>query len=86
MDRVITTFRKNTAEEVRVSIGEYKGKQYASIRVYVENDFSEWIPTKKGITLSVDVLPELVRAVKMLEAEAIRAGLVEQENFEGARA
>ena len=86
MDRVITTFRKNTAEEVRVGIGEYKGKQYASIRVYVENDFSEWIPTKKGITLSVDVLPELVRAVKMLEAEAIRAGLVEKENFEGARA
>lgn len=78
MDKTVLTFRKNSMEEVRAGIAEYKGRHYASVRVYVENDFSEWVPTKKGLTLSVDLLPELVQAVRMVEAEAVDQGLLEK--------
>lgn len=83
MNKTVMAFKKNVAEEVRATLQEYKGRHYVSLRIYVENDLGEWVPTKKGLTLTVDLLPELVQAVRLLEAEAIRAGLVEEERFEG---
>ena len=83
MDKVITTFRKNSTEEVRATLSEFKGRQYASVRAYVEADSGEWVPTKKGLTLPVDLLPELARAVRLLSEEVVKRGLVEEERFKG---
>ena len=85
MDKTVTTFRKNTQEEVRAGIGEFKGKLYASVRVYIENDVGEYVPTRKGLTLPVGLLPELARCVELLCKEAINDKLVEPERFEGER-
>ena len=82
MDKPIYIFRKNATEEVRASISKFKDRTYVDLRVWVERDngHAEFSPTKKGLTLSVYVLPELKKAVLALEKEASRLGLLEPNN------
>ncbi len=79
MDQTVFTFRKNATEEVRASIRKFKDRTYVDLRVWVERDngHAEFSPTKKGLTMSVYVLPELKKAVLALEKEASRLGLLE---------
>ena len=79
MDKPIFTFRKNATEEVRASIRKFEGRAYVDLRVWVERDngHAEFSPTKKGLTLSVFVLPQLKEAILALEEEVIRRGLLE---------
>ncbi|MFH1740650.1 MAG: transcriptional coactivator p15/PC4 family protein [bacterium] len=37
------------------------------VRIYYEDVSGEWKPTKKGITLTADLFPELKKAVTLLE-------------------
>jgi len=62
----IASFRKNAMEEVRASLSDYKGKTYLDIRVFYRDEEGEWKPTKKGITIAPDLLPELEKAVAAL--------------------
>jgi len=64
---LIRTFEKNSGEEVRVSLTTYKGRQYLDIRAYYQRDDGQRHPTKKGITLSLDLLPELEKALSKLQ-------------------
>jgi hypothetical protein len=72
MSQLIHNFNKNVLEEVRVSLEEYKGNRYIDLRVYFKAD-DEFKPSKKGLTLSPDLLPELEQAVQKLK-EAIGQG------------
>ncbi|MCU0572377.1 MAG: transcriptional coactivator p15/PC4 family protein [Syntrophobacteraceae bacterium] len=54
-------------EEIRVSVSVYKGKQYIDLRIYYKGDDGEFHPSKKGLTLSPDLLPDLVEAVEKLK-------------------
>ncbi len=71
LNRAVYSFRKNALEQVRASISTYKGKQYADMRVYYESDDGEWRPTKEGITIALDLLPELDEALKKLRKAAV---------------
>ena len=57
--QVVHSFPKNPLEEVRSSITYFKGKQYVDLRVYYKGDDGEFHPSKKGLTISVDLFPEL---------------------------
>ncbi len=82
MDKPIYIFRKNHNEEVRASIRKFEGREYLDLRVWTEKESgrAEFSPTKKGLTLSVYVLPELKKAVLALEREVSRLGLLEPNN------
>ena len=82
MDKTIFTFRKNATEEVRVTLETYKGHQLFGIRVWFEDEPGKWAPTRKGITLRVDLFPELKRAIEKLEAAILEAGLLDPEDIE----
>lgn len=71
MNKVIARFNKNSSEEIKASLTEYGGKKLADIRVWVKNgeDGAE-IPTRKGISITRNLLPELREAVGKLEKEA----------------
>jgi hypothetical protein len=56
---------------VRVSLTEFKGRQYVEVRTYYMADDGEWKPTRKGITLA----PELMRKV----SAALNSALEELE-------
>ena len=68
MSEVIASFEKNSMEEVRVSLTEFKGKELIDVRVYYQpEDGEEKRPTKKGITISPEKFPELKKAILALE-------------------
>ncbi len=72
---ILHRFRKNATEEVRATISTFKGVDYASIRVDYEAEPGVWHPTKKGLTIALDLLPELEKAVRALrKQEAVKDG------------
>jgi hypothetical protein len=62
--QLIHAFPKNPLEEIRVSLTVFKKKQYIDLRVYFKGDDGEYRPSKKGLTLSLDLLPDLEEAVE----------------------
>ena len=67
-DQIIHEFRKSPDEVVRATIGEFRGRKTVGIRIYYEDVSGEWKPTKKGITLTADLFPELKKAISLLDA------------------
>jgi hypothetical protein len=47
-------------DKIIITVKEFKGKQYIDMRTYFENGEGEWIPTKKGISLTPDHLDEMI--------------------------
>jgi len=65
---LIDEFEKNSAETVRTSISEFKGKLYIDFRVWsagAADSLGEVRPTKKGLTISTEILPDLLKAVQL---------------------
>jgi len=62
--QLIHSFPKNPLEEIRVSLTVFKKKQYIDLRTYYKGDDGEYHPSKKGITLALDLLPDLVEAIE----------------------
>lgn len=48
-------------DRIIVTVKEFRGKQYIDIRTYFENDEGDWIPTKKGISLTPDNLDAVIK-------------------------
>ena len=67
MSEPIAEMEKGPTEKIFFNLSEYKGKKYADIRSYYEDDEGEWKPTKKGITLSLDRLAEFKDKLGALE-------------------
>ena len=75
----ITTIEKNKIEELRVALKEYKGHRYVDIRTFAEPYADEGqgrIPTKRGVTLKLEDLAELIAALQEAEKQARAAGLL----------
>jgi len=68
-DRIlIDEFEKNSSETVRTSISEFRGKLYCDFRVWsagASETLGEIRPTKKGLTISTEILPDLLKAVQL---------------------
>ncbi len=62
----VYAFAKNSREEVRATLGVYRGHRLADVRVYAAGEDDQPRPTRKGLALSVAQLPELQRAVEAL--------------------
>jgi hypothetical protein len=73
MNKIINTFPKNTQEEVRTQLTEYRGHRLIDMRVwYKPGEGEDPRPTKKGLTLSVGLYPQLKKAIDELANELIR--------------
>ena len=81
-DKVVSSFKRNPTEEVRATLKEFRGRRYLDLRIYYQDDAGEWKPTRKGVSLSTDFMPELKEAVACLEKaleEEIDDAPVEEE-------
>jgi hypothetical protein len=65
--QTVHSFPKNPLEEVRASVTSYKGKQYVDLRIYYKGDDGEYHPSKKGLTLPLDLFPDLEEAMGKLK-------------------
>jgi hypothetical protein len=73
MSQPICEFSKNVREKVVLSLSEFKGQHYLDTRIFTapENGGPD-IPTKKGITLAVDLYPQFREALGQLESALVR--------------
>jgi hypothetical protein len=63
---VVASFPKNGREEVRAILKTYKDCSVADVRVWVRSDDSRVVPTRKGLCIRVELLPDLLVAVAAL--------------------
>ncbi len=68
MSEPVAEMERGLNEKIFFSLSEFKGKKYADIRIYFENDEGEWKPTRKGLPLSLDRFAEFKEHVGTLEA------------------
>ena len=65
---LVSYFPKNSLEEVRAQITNYKGHDLIDVRVWVKRkDGQGDLATAKGLTLNIDLMPQLKEAVLALE-------------------
>jgi hypothetical protein len=67
---------KNSTERLQFSLEEYEGHRYADLRVHYRNDSDEFVPTRKGITVSPARWPAFREAVEALERQMEEEGLL----------
>ena len=61
---VIGEVKKNSKEKIIVSTNEYKGHKFVDLRVHYEDETSgDYKPTKKGISLSSKVIPDIIELI-----------------------
>ena len=76
MDKTVYTFQKNKFQEVRVGIREFKGNDLVDIRTWTMTQGSnEMVPTAKGVSINVQLLAELKKALEQVEKELKASGL-----------
>jgi len=64
---IVAQFPKNSRAVICVGLSDYKGKTYVFVREYVPSLDGNLLPTKSGISLSVEKGAELIQGVKDLE-------------------
>ncbi len=67
MTEVVGEMEKGWNEKILFSVSEFKGKKYADIRIYYEDDEGEWKPTKKGVTVNLENFQNFRERVEELE-------------------
>ena len=59
-ERVLATIPRRDTEEIRVTLAEWRGAWYVSARLYFKTPTGTWAPTRKGVTIPCEQLPELL--------------------------
>ena len=68
--RLIDQFNKNSIEKIKVHLQKYRGEKYLDLRVWVQSNAGEnggEIATRKGLTLHVELIPDLIKALQKAE-------------------
>jgi len=77
LDKTVAVFQKNKFQEVRVGIREFKGNDLVDIRTWTMTQGSEeMVPTAKGVSINISLLPELRKALDVVEKELKANGMV----------
>ena len=69
MEKTLGEIELNKASKIFIRVRDYKERNYFDMRQFFLSDDNEWLPTKKGVSIPVEHL-ELVK-------KAVEAGLVE---------
>jgi hypothetical protein len=64
MSRPVATIRKNSREQLRVSIDDYRGHELLSFRVWFEAEDGSMRPGMQGLALRLELAPELLGAIR----------------------
>lgn len=78
---VVYTFQKNSEEEVRFTLTSYKERCYLDLRLwFLPTGGGEYRPTRKGITLALEYLPELKKGLERTGKSGAELTLQETSN------
>lgn len=70
------TLSKNAREELRVEYTLFNGHHLLAFRVWAHTGDDGWKPTKKGITVRVAMLPDLLRCLSEADKQLRAKGLL----------
>ena len=75
---VIAVLPKNRRESLRIALDQYQGSNLVDLRVVVELSETSGLatPTRKGVALRVEMLPDLIEALGKAAAKARELGLL----------
>jgi hypothetical protein len=62
MEKTVKDIEKGQ-DLIRVELSEFKGNQYVGARIYYMDDKGDWKPTRKGLTLTPDVMIQVRDAI-----------------------
>ena len=60
----IGEIEKNSQEVIRVTLQQYQGTDVIDLRTYWQNDDGDWLPTKKGISLTAYVIEDVIKLLQ----------------------
>ena len=63
METRLLTIPRHGGDELRVSLDEYKGHRFLSLRTFFDSGDGIMRPTKKGCSVPLSALPELHSAI-----------------------
>jgi len=68
-DKVVARISKNENQEIRVGVNTFRNMPLIYIRTFTKKkgDADEWSPSRKGISIKVDLYPRLLEAVESLQ-------------------
>ena len=68
MDQTVSVFPKNKFQEVRVGVREFKGNDLVDVRIRTNSQVADqMVPTAKGVTINVQLLAQLIKALQDAE-------------------
>ena len=79
-DIVVGSFPKNNREEVRVTLSKFKGYDLVGVRQWFRNDDDDARPSKSGVTIRVDLLPDLLDLIQKARDIAVEKGILELDD------
>lgn len=65
--KVLDKFAKSETEEVRISESNFKGKTYIDMRLFIQIENGDFIPTKKGLSLNKELFEKLKEALNKIK-------------------
>ena len=66
--RLIASFQKNAVEVIKVNLNNWRGQLYIDVRAFFLDEEKAEHPTRKGFCLHIELLPELIAALRKAEA------------------
>lgn len=70
-------YRNRRHEEVRVTFSRLEGKAICDLRIFFPTEAGNMQPSRKGIAVTIQRLPDLLKAIEKAYARAIELDLVE---------
>ena len=76
MTEPIAVIPKNARERIEVNLTQWKGHDLCEMHIHAFSP-DGWRPTTKGLTIRLETLPNLVRAMSEAEGTARSLGLID---------
>lgn len=81
MRKTVCELPKNSREDFRFSLGEFKGHKFIDMRVWAKEEGKDPAPTKKGLAVSPQLWPQFRAALAQVEAAMIQEGWIDTEDL-----
>ncbi|MBI4395421.1 MAG: transcriptional coactivator p15/PC4 family protein [Candidatus Omnitrophica bacterium] len=67
-NQLLYEFFRNKDESIQISLSEYKQRKYIDLRIFFKPKGEDgFVASKKGITIAVELLPELKKGISLCE-------------------
>lgn len=62
MDKTVLEIEKGE-DLIRLVLKEFKGRQYVDARVFYMSETGEWMPTKKGLSMTPEIAAKIAEGI-----------------------